>query len=220
MVRNVLLFYLITLSIHLNSWIILFLALVTVYMLNLTMHESDSLPRDIIIESYILRRLNLVNTRVSSTCAQLSYIACFLTRVQILLLSRYHLLLIQRSVEIGLSDTCRIRCHFICWSDLARLYRINCLTANFALVRWVWSCWIHSCALRLWSLLLIHVYTKIFILRLLSLVDILSTIIGPIVEHERITQTILFDAIARWKGPSMMNNLSMMLRKWMMLQLF
>jgi len=211
--NHVLLLQRFSLSIHLNGWTVLFLDLIILHLLNLSMDESYTLTRNVIIESNILRWFDLVNTWIWCTYTKLINITCFLSWVQILLLGSHYLLLIEGSIKIWLGHASWIWCHFIIWSDLTRLYRIYCLAAKFALICRVWCSRIHGCTLRLWSLLLIHIDAEIFILRLLWLIDILSSITsGRIIKHKRIAQSILFNAITRRKWASVIHNLLMVLR--------
>ena len=81
MMNHVLLFQRFSLSIHLNGWAVLFLDLIILYLLNLSMDESYTLTRNVIIEPNILWWFDLVNTWIWRNYTNLINITCFLTRV-------------------------------------------------------------------------------------------------------------------------------------------
>lgn len=187
MVNNWLLLNLVSMAIQLSYLTILFLVLLSKRMLVLNLCHYISISRNIIIKSYVLGWLNYINILVILRLSYLLSIDSFLSRIQILLLSSYHLLLIYWHIKISLRYTSWIGCYFLLSSNFARFYRINCLIWYLALVSRIRCGRVHSCTLRLWSLLLVHIYAKVLVIWLLHLIQIGYPIVSTlIIQHKRI----------------------------------
>lgn len=170
MVDHWLLFMLFPMPIHLVNLTVLFLTLLAVRMLVLDLGQYISIPRDVVIESYILGGFYYINILIVLRLPHLLRINPFLSRVYVLLLRSNYLLLINWHVKISLSDSRRVRSYFLLSSNFTRLYRIDCLIGNLALVGRVRRSRIHSGALRLRCLLLVHIHAEVLIVSLLILV--------------------------------------------------
>lgn len=97
-----------------------------------------TVTRNVIIQPYILRRLDLVYAAITGSSRHLSRVARVplptLAIIEVLLLRLHHLLLVQLTVVVWRSDARRGRCHLGLLSDFAGLYRIDWLSTDLTLI--------------------------------------------------------------------------------------